>query len=313
MPTRTPLPPTLAGHVFAIDVGREHGLSRGRMRGPDLVAPFSGVRAPAALALGIQELAVVYSTRMPTAAFFSHVTAARLWDIPLPYRLEGRDLPLDVGVPANAVVPRGAGVVGHHLQLDAGDVVTLGPLRLTSPARTWCDLAALLSHEDLVAAGDSLLWRQRPESSRVVPSTLADAVARFRGRRGRPALRGALPRLTDRSDSRAESLVRCRIIAAGLPEPEVNLDLYDSSGTFVARPDLSFRRYRVCLDYEGDHHRTDAVQWEKDIARVTRIENAHWRHLRAGRADLRDTTELIDNLLLRLRARGWSRGSPGQG
>jgi hypothetical protein len=306
MPRSKPLPDYLAGAAFSVVTGRDVGLSRGRMRGADLARPFTGVRAPASIAPGISDLALAYSTRMPARAFFSHVTAARLWGIPLPLHHERAALALDVSVPSRSAVLGGSGVTGHHISIDPDEIVRLGTLRLTSPARTWCDLGAVLGHEDLVVAGDALLWRRRPASSRVRRADLEDAIERFEGRRGRPALRAALPLLSDRSDSRAESIIRYRILAAGLPDPEVNHDLFDSLGRFIARPDLSFGRYRVSLDYEGDHHRTDAAQWEKDIARATRIENASWKHLRAGRADLRDTAELISNLELRLRAQGWT-------
>lgn len=291
--------------MFCVASGYEHGLTRGRMRSADLSRPFHAVRAPAP-PTEVLELAHAYACRMSRHAFFSHVTAARLWNIPLPAALETPDRPLDVSVPTNAAVPAGRGIRGHHMLIDEADIVEFEGLRVTSPARTWCDLAGLLSLHDLIAAGDSVLWWRRPRYSRTSRVRLRATIERHHGRRGRANMLAAEGRLTDRSDSRAESLIRCSVIDAGLPEPHVNVELHDRHGNFLAMTDLSWRRYMVSADYEGDVHRTDPQQWAKDLARVPRLENAGWLHLRAGRADLRDPRPFIHNLTLRLRRRGWA-------
>jgi very-short-patch-repair endonuclease len=97
--------------------------------------------------------------------------------------------------------------------------------------------------------------------------------------------------------------VRC--IHAGLPAPAVNVDAYDARGRFLGKPDLSFPKYRVAVDYEGEVHRIDAVQWAKDLKRAPRFEDAGWSYLRAGAADYRDSHELIARIRSRLRQHGW--------
>src|SRR5690554_1587535 len=308
MPRRDELPDPLRERVFSVASGHEHGLTRGRMRSTDLSRPFHAVRAPTPPTTTL-DLARAYACRMSRHAFFSHVTAARLWDLPLPSPLEKPDRPLDVSAPTGSVVPSGRGIRGHHMLIDDADVVEFAGLRVTSPARTWCDLAGLLNLHDLIAAGDSVLWWRRPRSSRTSRAQLCATAERHRGRRWREKRLAAERRLTDRSDSRAESLIRCSVIDAGLPEPDVNIELYDRRGNFLAMTDLSWRRYMVSADYEGDIHRTDAKQWAKDLARVPRLENAGWLHLRAGRTDLRDPHHFIRHLTLRLQRRGWS--APG--
>ena len=187
------------------------------------------------------------------------------------------------------------------------DIVLVANLAVSSPARAWIECAPFLTVEELICAGDYLLWRRQP---RETFDSLTAAVRRFAGRVGRSRIEAALPELNDRSDSPPESTLRYRFLLAGLPRPEVNVDIFDSSGDFLARPDLLFRRYLMVIDYEGDHHRTDRAQWRKDLARVPRLEAEGWHSTRVSADDLRDSRDLIARLARMLRTRGWDGNSP---
>lgn len=305
MNARIILPPDLRTAPFSVASALTRGVGMGRLRGPDLERPFWGTRTASGSGTDLLDRARSYSVRMAADGFFSHLTAAALWGIPLPPRHTARTV-LDVAVPHGGVIPAGVGIVGHHLQIEPCDVVFSQGIRLTSPARTWCDLGTLLSEEDLVAAGDFLLWRRRPPRLRLTRQDLWDALGRYRGRRGRPLLRLSIPSLCDCADSPPESVIRVRCIHAGLPTPAVNVDAYDAFGRFLGMPDLSFPKYRVAVDYEGEIHRTDASLWGKDLKRAPRFEDAGWSYLRAGAADYRNSDELIARIGNRLRRRGWS-------
>jgi hypothetical protein len=177
----------------------------------------------------------------------------------------------------------------------------MGGIYVTSPERTWCDLAGYLSDEDLFAAGDRLIWRRDPLCTR---ADLARISSRMAGGRGAKRRRRVLPLLSDRADSRRESKLRWRLISAGLPTPAVNPEIYHR-GTFVGMPDLAFLEFRMAIDYEGLHHLTDPRQWHKDLARVPRFENAGWHMTRAASPDLQNSTALLRNLRARLLERGW--------
>ncbi len=249
-------------------------------------------------------LASAYSTWMNPSAFFSHVTAAQLHGIPLPLSLD-LELPVNVSVPEGHRSPRGRNVRGHHLVIDPVDVITRRGIRMTSLERTVCDLAALLSDEDLLAAGDNILWRKRLRGNRATSRSLSAALARYAGRRGRARLLEIAPLLTDRADSRPESVMRLRFIRAGLPPTLVNVEVVSATGAPLATPDLQFEAYRMALDYEGVHHLTNAAQWRKDLARVPRLQDAGWHHTRMSADDLADSTELIARLRRLLIERGW--------
>ncbi|MBG6106711.1 hypothetical protein [Frigoribacterium sp. CG_9.8] len=322
MAPRQRLPSAFETRSFVVQVARSSGVGRGRLQGPDLARPFWGVRmplrAPDAQLFGASAdpddhpghvaaqralaLARAYAPRLKPGQFFSHVTAARLHGIPLPASLdqEGR---LDVSVPSPRRAARAVGIRGHKQIATPSQVVSLDGLPVSAPAQVWRELGPLLSVEDLICVGDYLLWWRHPRAS----LHQLEVIARSRlGCPGTAKLLEAIPLLTDRSDSPPESRIRHRFLIAGLPAVAVNEEIYDQWGSFLAMPDLAFRRYRMVIDYEGDHHRRDRVQWQKDIARVPRLEGAGWHSTRVSALDLRDSRELIGRLKRLLRERGWT-------
>lgn len=274
------------------------GLSVGRMRGPAFARPYRGIRSACA-PQDEAERVLAFLPRLPERAFFCGPTAAVLWHLPLPPRMQAG--PVHVGVPAGERRLQAAGIAAHHLTLGSGDVVRHRGARTTSVERTWCDLAAAgLSLAELVAAGDRILWRRAPQSTH---ARLEAAVTVLHTRRGRRLLRAALPLLSDRADSAPESEVRVAMhLDPRIPAPQVNEDLY-AGGRFLARPDFSWPAQRVALEYEGDHHRTDREQWQRDLERFSRMQEAGWLCLRASARDYRRPARLLSQLLRVLAAR----------
>jgi hypothetical protein len=250
----------------------------------------------------VLRLTKAYSPRLTPLQFFSHVTAAHVHGIPSPRRLLTNQL-LDVSVAAPSRAVRARGVRGHKHAVAPDEIVLIEGLPVSSPIRVWHELAPLLTVEELICAGDYLLWWRHPLAT---ADMLRASVQGCVGRRGSARVAEALPLLSDRSDSPAESAIRYRIARAGLPTPVVNEKVYDAEGRFLAKPDLVFPEYFMAVDYEGDHHRTDIVQWRKDLARVPRLEDSGWHSTRVSAEDLRDSREFLARLRRRLIARGWT-------
>ena len=109
-------------------------------------------------------------------------------------------------------MPRRLNVVGHLLTFLPGELVEYDGVRLTSPARTWLDLASMAGVDDLVIAGDSLVCFHGPEfpAPREPLCTVADLrsmVANHPGARGVRAARAALEFIRVGADSQPET--RC--------------------------------------------------------------------------------------------------------
>lgn len=287
------LPLALVARPFSLGEAAEVGLSRSRLRARDLHRPFAGVRMAGSDHGDVAASARAYAAKLARGEFFSHATAAVLQGMWLPLEIE-RDPTLDVSVRKPQRAPRDRGVRGHHLIDRPGLVAGIDGLPVANPVETWCQLATVLRIPDLVAAGDSLLT---PDHWDAVARL--DRMAWAAGDPDRPMhvrlLRAAaLVRIGVRSPK--ETALRLLVVADGLPEPEVNGIIRDQGGYRIAECDLVFRKERVLLEYEGDHHRADPITFRTDITRYDRLQDLGWRVIRVTEADLRRPEELLSRI-----------------
>lgn len=290
MKPRIVLPTHLADAPFPVRAGRAAGLGVTRLRGADLQRPFHGVRTAAVGELDLVQRARSYQAWMPEYAFFCAITAALLLGVPLPVHRE-RSVPLHVAVPSSRPALRSRGIIGYRVHVEAFEICEVDGLRTSSPERLWCELGALLSLTDLVAAGDYLIWRRRPLTSL---AQLQCAVDDYRGRRGRCALRLALTLLSDRSDSRPESILRVILVLAGFHGLNANLCVQTRGGHRYFL-DLSFPAHRVLIEYQGDYHR-GVQQFRDDMTRRARLEADGWFVMLVNADDLKDQKELLQRI-----------------
>lgn len=283
MRTPRPLPPS-ARLPLTVRRARVAGLPAGRLRRADLEAPLRGVRWRRGTPRTPRNLAIAAAPLIPEGAVFSHQTAAILYGIPLPARFE-RSEDLHVTTPAPARAKQARGFAGHSRRLDPRERRVVSGVPVTSPARTWCDLAAILGTADLVAAGDHLLHdRERPALA--TRSELADALDGLpRGTVGVRRLREALPLLDGGSDSRRESLLRYELVTVGITWLQVNPTVHDRRGRRIGRVDLVDELRRTAIEYEGDQHRTDPAQWRRDVERHRRLMADGWLLIRVTASD----------------------------
>ncbi len=310
MPKHTKLPESLQGRSFTILDATAEGLGRRRSQGNDLFTPSRGIRVPWDQAQAFSDVVrpVVELTAGSVACFG---TAARLWEVSIPAWMQG-ELRLHIAKLGTTTTER-LGVVGHRLRLAEGEVAVVGGIPVTSPARTWLDLASVLLLDELIAAGDSIVCaHQRSFGPRkVAKATLADLatmVKRHPGARGARNARMALELLRVGVDSPPETYLRLEAVRRGLPEPELDVVVRGARGNEVSWPDLAFRKYRVAVQYDGRHHLT-AEQQESDARRDNETVLAGWIPLRLTgpmitRLGYRGAVALIRDALI---AHGWER------
>ncbi|MCM6762929.1 DUF559 domain-containing protein [Rathayibacter sp. ZW T2_19] len=306
MPRPAPLPLGLRGRAFSVEEARAAGVTEDRLRASDLVIPFRGVRAPAGAATSVLERAAAYATIMRRSVFCG-LTAARLWPLDLPS--EPPDEPLHVAVRHPARAPRGRGLLGSSLSDTDLTGVRRGGLLLADGASVFCQLGDALRLEDLVAVGDALVLSPvQPRSDDPRPwvplHELQRRVARLEGR-GSRGVRRALALVREGAESRRETRLRLVLVTAGLPEPELQVELFDALGK-IGRVDLLYRKWRVVVEYEGDHHRTDRAQWDRDLIRYERLAAAGWTVVRVASASFdADPADCAHRVRRALIAGGW--------
>lgn len=278
---------------------RERGVSRSRTRASDLTVPFRGIRMPPAD--DTRAICAAYARTMPPTQAFSHSTSAELLGLPLPLWLR-RQPGIHVSARAPAREPRVIGVTGHLVEGASLDFVTIDGLRVTHPLETWRTLSTVLSVDELIIMGDALVRRKNPFATL---EQLHDAVAAHRGRRGYRKLIVAAGFVRARTDSPPETSIRLCIVRAGLPEPEVNLDVFNRFGVRIAIGDLGYRKYRVLIEYDGEYHFADNVQMFKDVDRIDGVMEEGWRVIRLNKTHLRRPEIVVSKVEAALRAGGW--------
>lgn len=277
--------PLAAGHAIA------QGLTREQLRGPRFSPVLRGVYLPSGVT---PDLAMRCDAALQVfpAAVLSHETAVQLCELPMPISAPRTISQLHLTVQPGAARPKRAGICGHRMALTDDEVRRLAGRPLTSMPRTFVDVAESWSVEDLIVVGDAMLRH-------ISSNELTAALNRAGRRRGVVAARRAAAHLDKRSGSPMESLLRARLIMAGLPIPEVNVDLYNDFGLWMARPDLFYRKAMLAIEYEGEHHRTRR-QFDRDTLRDRNYAELGIRVVRVTARDVLVMPQSLTDAIARL-------------
>ena len=183
-----------------------------------------------------------------------------------------------------------AGVAQHRGRLLPSDVGEIDGLRVTSATRTALDLTTLCDVEHCLPVFDHFLrhgstskqtLRRGAEAMKHWPESLCtDLVIRL-----------ANPRCESVGESRSSYL----FWRHGIPAPETNYEIHDSSGRLIARVDFAWPELGVFLEFDGKEKYlkylregesvVDAVRREKKREeRICRLTG--WRCIRITWADL---------------------------
>lgn len=175
---------------------------------------------------------------------------------------------------------------------------------MLGPDRSFTDSATLLSVRSLVRAGDALVRLGLTSVERLlvyVHDSHLDGVVRARK---------AAALVRDRVDSFRETDLRLLLMMAGLPEPDVNIDVLAADGQWLARGDLVLQRYRIVVEHDGWHHERDAAQRQKDHFRRERLEAAGWTLIVVTQADFQHPASVVVRVHEALRRRGYTGPPP---
>ena len=314
-----PLPEGL-GESFACADAIARDVTRRRLRAADLESPFRGARlrredpvggldaAPSEpLALdgrirrALLRTARAYAPVAPAGSFF--VGAAALAAHGLPMRSEWASRPLSVAVHPPAHAPRGRGVRGVKISPRMVSVCEVDGLRVADPVTAWALCGSWLSRDQLVVLGDALgcVTREerghpRPERRRATLDQLRQAVT-VPWRRNRDRLLAALEVIRVGSMSPLETESRLVLTRAGLPEPDLEVEMRADDGRLIGVCDAVYRRQRVVVEVEGGHHRTSDRQWNRDLDKYAALAAAGWEVVRVTSRHIRGSNPQAPHLV----------------
>jgi hypothetical protein len=175
---------------------------------------------------------------------------------------------------------RARGVNAWLERIEADEICVIDGMSVTTPARTALDLACRLPVDQAVAAIDALARASRLKVADV--ELLAD---RYRGRHGIRNARAALDLVDPGAESPRETWLRLLLIRAGFPRPQTQIPVYNEFGVLIAELDMGWEDIRVAAEYEGDHHRTNPTQFNKDIRRYEDVTELGWIDVRVTARD----------------------------
>lgn len=300
------------------------GVTEWRWRSARVARPFHGVALPSEPAPSSENhtaqawreehlrRASAYLSVMRPGQCFAGMTACVIWRLPVPTVATSPQL-LEVVVTTTASLPRRAGVIGRRLSPALFHIAQRDGFLTLDPASLWVTVGPRLTLPDRLALGDAIVRVPRsggPRGRAVRPphatiEQLAQATAQPRLQQ-RPLLLEALPLLRTGSASAPESHLRLALIKAGLPEPELDVDVYDANGRYLGTTECVYPEFKVALEYEGDHHRTLAKQWNRDIDKQADYEEAGWAYIRiTAEKFYRHRATLMGKVRRTLLDRGW--------
>ena len=312
MKTARPLPNKFQDRPFTVGEAGRAGITSKRLRHRSLTALGRGIRAAsptAELPLSVRVRPFIEVNERCAA---SHLTAAELLNLPR-RRRKGVSEMYDVIRPEGAAHLNRPHVIVHRMKLYDDEVTVLYGIPVTTPERTWLDMAEMLTVDELVAMGDSCVRVPRPElEGRDQPlCALADLqrmIDRHKGKRGLRKAKEAIRLIRVGSDSPQETQLRLAIVRSGLPEPALNVPISSDDGRRHHEPDLSYEKYRVGIEYEGEHH-GDELQIERDIARSERYSALGWTEVRISKRHmLNDGKAAVAKVRSALVQAGWRPG-----
>ena len=187
-----------------------------------------------------------------------------------------------------------AGVITRNQRFDSDEITHVARLLVTTPARTAYDLARQLPRVEAVARLDALM--------RATPFSVEDVLLlakRHPGARGLRRLRAAMPLVDGGAASPKESWLRLLLIDAGFPSPTTQIPVHEN-WHLVGVLDMGWEKYKVAIEYDGDHHRSNRRQYVRDQQRLRKLEAMGWIIIRVIAEDApEDIARRVRDALIR--------------
>ncbi|MDG4666004.1 hypothetical protein [Mycobacterium sp. 236(2023)] len=183
---------------------------------------------------------------------------------------------------SNGRAPRG--IKAHKQDLHPDEITRRRGLPVTTVHRTAFDLGrrgplgAAVARLDAVGnatgfdAGAVQLW----------------AAERHSGKRGMKQLATALDLHDPGAQSPRETWLRLLLMRAGFPRPQTQIPVASADGLRRYYLDMGWEELKLAVEYDGDQHRVDPLQFAHDILRSEDLDEMEWTRIRVVKSNSAD-------------------------
>ncbi|MCG5431357.1 DUF559 domain-containing protein [Mycobacterium sp. MYCO198283] len=172
------------------------------------------------------------------------------------------------------------GIVTWQDRVADDEVMLIDGVRVTTPSRTAVDIACRYPFARAVAVLDALA-----RATRLDVREVEALLERYPGRRGIRRARKALAAMNRGAESPRETWLRLLLARHGFPPVETQITVRGVYGEVVAVLDMGWKQLKVAIEYDGDHHRTDTYQFNRDIRRMEELTALGWIVIRVTSED----------------------------
>lgn len=170
------------------------------------------------------------------------------------------------------------GIVTLKMSVAADEVTERRGLPLTTVERTAFDLGRRGHLDDAIARLDAL-----GNASGFRVDDVLRLAENHRGARGMRQLPVALDLHDPGAESPRETWLRLLIIRAGYPRPMTQIPVTSIDGRRRYRLDMGWEEPKLAVEYDGDHHRKDPLQFAHDIIRSEDLDELGWTRVRVAK------------------------------
>ena len=231
----------------------------------------------------------VYTPRIAEPSLYSNTLGAWLWSgrrAPITGRAASAmhgSLWVDEKAPVELMWRNDhppAGIITRNSHFTCDDVMEIDGMSVATPQRTAYELGRYLPRDPAVAHLDALSRATGLDAEHVAP-----LIDRYKGARGIRALRTAIDLMDGGAQSPKETWLRLLLIDAGYPRPRTQIPVLDDTGLPFAFLDMGWEDVMIAVEYDGEQHRTDTVQYRWDVKRLRKVHDLDWLHVKVIAGD----------------------------
>jgi very-short-patch-repair endonuclease len=168
-----------------------------------------------------------------------------------------------------------SGLRTYDVRLRSDEFIEMDGMRITTAPRTGFDIARRGRLDTAIANLDAL-----GNATGLSAPQILSVARKHRGSRGLRQFEKVLDLYDAGAASPKETWLRLLAIRAGYPRPRTQIPVLSADRRRRYYLDMGWEHLMLALEYDGEQHRTDPIQYAYDIQRSEDLEELGWTQLR---------------------------------